>query len=83
MCMDVLPTCISYAFRGQKRASDLLQLELEMTVEIPCGFWELSPGSPQEQPVLLTTEPFLQPKIQSPFFLFFFFFYFVFKSILG
>ena len=27
--------------------------------EPPCGSWELNPGSLEEQPVLLTTEPFL------------------------
>ena len=29
--------------------------------EVPCGCWELNPGSLQEQPVLLTAEPSLQP----------------------
>lgn len=34
---------------------DLLELELH-------GSWELNLGSPEEQPVFLTTEPSLQPK---------------------
>jgi hypothetical protein len=33
--------------------------------ESPCGYWELNPGPLQEQPVLLTSEPPLQPKVRS------------------
>lgn len=29
--------------------------------ELPCGFWKLNQGPPEEQPVLLTSEPSLQP----------------------
>lgn len=29
--------------------------------ELPCGCWELKPGPLEEQPLLLTTEPSLQP----------------------
>lgn len=29
--------------------------------ELPCGFWESNPGPLEEQPTLLTAEPFLQP----------------------
>ena len=29
--------------------------------ELPCGCWELNPGPLEEQSVLLTAEPFLQP----------------------
>ena len=29
--------------------------------EPPCGCWELNPGPLEEQPVLLTAEPSLQP----------------------
>ncbi|KAL6074356.1 hypothetical protein STEG23_012106, partial [Scotinomys teguina] len=29
--------------------------------ELPCGFWDLNPGPLEEQPVLLTAEPSLQP----------------------
>ena len=32
------------------------------TCELPCGCWELSPGPLDQQPVLLTTEPSLQPR---------------------
>lgn len=48
---------------GQKRVSDPLGLEL------PSVCWELNPGPVEEQPVLLTTEPSLQPCLiffQSP-----------------
>jgi hypothetical protein len=31
--------------------------------ELPCGCWELNPGTLEEQPVLLTTEPSLQAPI--------------------
>jgi hypothetical protein len=30
--------------------------------EPPCGCWELNSGPLEEQPVLLTTEPSLQPQ---------------------
>lgn len=29
--------------------------------ELPCGFWESNLGPLEEQPTLLTAEPFLQP----------------------
>lgn len=28
--------------------------------ELPCGYWESSPGPPQEQYVLVTSDSFLQ-----------------------
>jgi hypothetical protein len=31
--------------------------------ELPCGYWELNLGPRQESPVLLTTEPSLQPHL--------------------
>ncbi|GAB1299023.1 Bifunctional epoxide hydrolase 2 [Apodemus speciosus] len=42
----------------QKRASDLITGGCEP----PCGCWELDSGPLEEQPVLLTTEPSLQPE---------------------
>jgi hypothetical protein len=30
---------------------------------LPCGYWKPNPDSLEEQPVLLTTEPSLQPQI--------------------
>lgn len=29
--------------------------------ELPCGCWEMNPGPLEELPVLLTTEPCLEP----------------------
>jgi hypothetical protein len=40
-----------------KRASD----PITDGCEPPCGFWELNLGLLEEQPVLLTAEPSLQP----------------------
>jgi hypothetical protein len=31
--------------------------------ELPCRYWELNLDPQEEQPVLLTTEPFLQPPV--------------------
>ena len=42
---------------GQKRAPDLIIGGCEP----PCGCWELNSGPLEEQPVLLTAEPSLQP----------------------
>ncbi|CAO2624034.1 hypothetical protein LEMLEM_LOCUS18165, partial [Lemmus lemmus] len=42
---------------GQKRALDLIT----DGCELPCGFWELNSGLLEEQAMLLTTEPSLQP----------------------
>jgi hypothetical protein len=41
----------------EKRASD----PITDGCEPPCGCWELNSGPQEEQSVLLTTEPFLQP----------------------
>ncbi|EGW01477.1 E3 ubiquitin-protein ligase NEDD4 [Cricetulus griseus] len=42
---------------GRKRAPDLIIDGCEP----PYGCWELNPGPLEEQPVLLTSEPSLQP----------------------
>jgi hypothetical protein len=44
-------------FRHQKRASDLITDGCEPL----CGCWDLNSGPSEEQSVLLTTEPSLQP----------------------
>jgi hypothetical protein len=41
----------------QKKASD----PITDGCELPCGCWELNSGPPEEQSVLLTSEPSLQP----------------------
>jgi hypothetical protein len=53
MRIAVLPTCISCV-----RVSDL---GITDSCELPCGCWELNSGPLEEQSVLLTTEPSLQP----------------------
>lgn len=52
MCTDVLPElCVC------GKIPDLLELELKMFCELPCGCWELNPGTLEGQPVLVTAEP--------------------------
>jgi hypothetical protein len=53
-------TCMFGALRSQKRASDPRKLELDSCKQ-PCGYWEQNPGLLERQPVLLTSEPYLQP----------------------
>ena len=55
MYMSLLSTCIP---AGQKRASD----PITDGCELPHGCWELNSGPLREQPVLLITEPSLQPR---------------------
>jgi hypothetical protein len=45
--------------RHQKRGSD----PITVGRELPCGCWELNSGPLEEQSVLLTAEPSLQPSI--------------------
>ena len=52
--------CMPYAIGGQKRALGFLELGGS---ELPCRCWGLNLGPLEEQSVLLTTEPFLQPLI--------------------
>ena len=47
------------AWSGQKRAEDLLELELHSFAAL-CGFWEQNLGALQEQQGLLTTEASIQ-----------------------
>jgi hypothetical protein len=42
------------------RMSDTLELELQSIVSCHVGDWELNPGPLEEQPVLLTPEPYFQ-----------------------
>lgn len=43
--------------RGQKRPLDLLELELELVVSHPHGFWEPNFGALKAQSVLRSAEP--------------------------
>lgn len=61
MCVGVLPAAMRHivifsADRGQRKASELLELELWP----PCGCSELNPDPLKEQPMFLTTESSLQ-----------------------
>lgn len=47
--------------RGQKKASDSLELGLQTIVSHHGGFWELNPRPLEKQYILLTTEPSPQP----------------------
>ena len=47
------------AYRGQKVIRS--RTGVPDGCEPPCGFWELNPDPLQEQQMLLTTEPSLQP----------------------
>lgn len=49
------------ARKEHKRALNPLELKLHIANESAFGCWELNPGSVEEQPVLLTTKPSLQP----------------------
>lgn len=57
-------TCGPYeclvTLRSQKKPSDPLELELSIGLSLHVG-WELNPGPVQEQPMLLTAKPPLQP----------------------
>lgn len=52
--------CVPGVLRGQKRASDSLELELRMVIIHHVGAVNWTWGLLQEQPVLLTIEPSLQ-----------------------
>jgi hypothetical protein len=54
VCVYVYGSCLQ---THQKRASD----PITDGCESPCGCWELNSGPLEEQSVLLTTEPSLQP----------------------
>ena len=66
--MNVLPACISVhhcvlcTYRGQKQASESLELELQITVSCHVGAGKLN-LVPQEKQVLLTTEPSFHPSL--------------------
>ena len=49
--------CLCCLPAGQKRRSDLISDGCEP----PCDCWELNSGPMEEQPLLLTNEPSLQP----------------------
>lgn len=54
------------AYRGQKKVLDPLKLELQMVGSYHMGTGNWTSVLCQEQQVLLTIEPFLQPPKQDP-----------------
>ena len=61
--MYIAVQCICMTLCLKKRASD----PFTDGCEPPRGYWELNSGPPEEQSVLLTTEPSLQPPGQHIF----------------
>lgn len=61
-CMYVRTLCTLGAFRGQK-VLGALELALQKVIKMLHGCWDLNPAPLQQQPVLLTTEPPLQPLV--------------------
>ena len=57
--MNILPASIYLYTTYGLGATDPLELELH-GCELPCWCWKLSAGPLEEQPLLLTTEEFLQ-----------------------
>jgi hypothetical protein len=66
MCMGVLSACLSlyymYTYCLWKPEEGIGSSRTGVTdgYELPCGSWELNPGSLEEQTVLLTAEPYHQ-----------------------
>jgi hypothetical protein len=60
-CTCVCASCACSTQECQKRASDLLELELQTVVSHNCGCWESNQDPLEKQPVLLTAEPSPQP----------------------
>jgi hypothetical protein len=62
MCLCVSVCCVcARTFKGQKRASNILELELQMVVKHLLSAANLTQAFPRSsEQVLLTTEPFLQ-----------------------
>lgn len=59
-CMYVCALCVFIACRGQKKGSDPLELDLQMAVCCCVGA-----RTPEEQPMLLPTKPFLEPGLSA------------------
>jgi hypothetical protein len=60
MCMNVLPACMSGTLRGQKMASDQLELELQTVESCHVGAGNQTPLCKSSQCVLFTSQPSLQ-----------------------
>ena len=56
MCIGILPACMSLCKGIRSPGTGVTD-----TCVLLCGYWELNPGPLEDQPVLLTAEPSLQP----------------------
>jgi hypothetical protein len=72
MCTDVLLECTMYvlyvcALRPRRPEEGVGSSGTGITeaCELPCKSWESKPGPPEEEPVLLAHEPFLQPYMRN------------------
>lgn len=68
LCVSVLLTCMSLQYmHASKTRRDVRSLGpgVKVDCELPCGSWELNPGPPVAQAVLLNDEPSLQPLISN------------------
>lgn len=67
MCISILPMCVYvthlYLVPLEARREHWISLELELqtSCELPCGFWELNPVPLEEHPLLISAEPSPQP----------------------
>lgn len=62
MCLfESVCTCVKGAYKGQKRTSDTLGLEMQAVAlcAVWCGSWELNSGPVEEQPELLSAVIFV------------------------
>lgn len=60
----VLPVCVPHACRAHKRPGDGIRSQVLGVTDgckSKCGCWKPKPGSLEEQPKPLTTEPYLHP----------------------
>ena len=60
-CVFVITSRVPATHGSQKRELDSLEFIVTNSYQLPHECWELNPELLQEQPVLLTTEPSLQP----------------------
>ena len=63
LLVSYLHTCVQYLQRPEEGIRSL-GTGVTGGCELPCGCWELNPGPLEEQPVLVTTEPSLQPNLK-------------------
>lgn len=62
VCMSVYHLCAQCPLRPEK-GKNALGTGVEDSCEMPCRYWESSPDSLEEHPVLLIAKPFILPRI--------------------